>query len=103
MHVGNKTHQPFVSEYFESKQPSAVRLAGLKYAQRTDDVALVNGAIGNVSLPMHPRMIERLKKMAQLLSCAQLDPLSLYNLYTQDQTLIGGDRFSLVHHKPLKG
>ncbi len=66
MHVGNKTHQPFVSEYFESKQPSAVRLASLKYAQRTDDVALVNGAIGNVSLPMHPRMIDRLKKMGQL-------------------------------------
>ncbi len=65
MHVQRGTQQPQVSGYFKGKQPSAVRLASLKYAQREDKVALVNGAIGNVSLPMHPKMFARLQKLGQ--------------------------------------
>lgn len=65
MQVKKDTLQPFVSDYFDKKEPSAVRLASLKYAERKDEVALVNGAIGNVSLPMHPKMIERLQKLGQ--------------------------------------
>lgn len=65
MQVRKETHQPIVSDYFESKSPSAVRLASLKFSEREDEVALVNGAIGNVSLPMHPKMIERLQNLGQ--------------------------------------
>lgn len=56
---------PQMSTYYANKKPSGVRMAHLKYEKRTDDVALVNGAIGNVSLPMHPKMIERLHQVGQ--------------------------------------
>lgn len=56
---------PQMSTYYANKKPSGVRMANLKYEKRTDDVALVNGAIGNVSLPMHPKMIERLHNIGQ--------------------------------------
>lgn len=60
-----KYQEPQISNYYANKKPSGVRLANLKYANRTDDVALINGAIGNVSLPMHPKMIERLHNIGQ--------------------------------------
>lgn len=60
-----KHHQPQISHYYANKKPSGVRMANLKYMNREDDVDLINGAIGNVSLPMHPKMIERLHSVGQ--------------------------------------
>lgn len=54
---------PVMSAHFESREPSAIRVAGLRFAERNDDTRAVNVAIGNVSLPMHPAMIERMKDL----------------------------------------
>ncbi|MBU1974876.1 MAG: aminotransferase class I/II-fold pyridoxal phosphate-dependent enzyme [Nanoarchaeota archaeon] len=49
-----------ISEHFKSRQPSAIRLAQLEFLKRKDGAKAVNVAIGNVSLPMHPAMQERM-------------------------------------------
>ncbi|MCA9750912.1 MAG: aminotransferase class I/II-fold pyridoxal phosphate-dependent enzyme [Gemmatimonadetes bacterium] len=54
---------PVLSELFRTREPSAIRVAGLRFAERGDDTKAVNVAIGNVSLPMHPAMIERLENL----------------------------------------
>ena len=51
---------PRLSDHFRGRSPSAIRIAGIRFAERADDVEAINVAIGNVSLPMHPAMIERL-------------------------------------------
>lgn len=51
---------PALSEHYKNRKPSSIRVAQLKFLERTDGVDDVNVAIGNVSLPMHPAMIERL-------------------------------------------
>lgn len=48
--------EPQLSAHTSSRQPSAIRVASIEFAARTDDTQAVNVAIGNVSLPMHPRM-----------------------------------------------
>ena len=55
---------PKLSSYFESRKPSAIRLAQIEFAKRTDDVDAINTAIGNVSLPIHPAIKERLFNLA---------------------------------------
>ncbi|MBW2522850.1 MAG: aminotransferase class I/II-fold pyridoxal phosphate-dependent enzyme [Deltaproteobacteria bacterium] len=52
---------PPLSAHFASRQPSVIRISQIEFAQRGDDTRALNVAIGNVSLPMHPAMIERLK------------------------------------------
>jgi len=52
-----------MSDHFNSRRPSAIRLAQIEFMKRSDNVEAVNTAIGNVSLPMHPTMRQR---MAQL-------------------------------------
>lgn len=47
------------------RQPSAIRVAGIRFAQRTDTARALNVAIGNVSLPMHPAMARRLASLGQ--------------------------------------
>ena len=54
---------PRLSPHFRDRQPSAIRIAGIRYAERKDDTRAINVAIGNVSLPMHPAMIERLGRL----------------------------------------
>lgn len=54
---------PELSEHFKSRKPSAIRLAQLAFAKRTDGVEAVNTAIGNVSLPMHPAMQQRMDNL----------------------------------------
>jgi len=49
-----------LSSHFKVRQPSAIRLAQIEYAKRTDGVGVINTAIGNVSLPMHPAMQNRM-------------------------------------------
>ncbi len=52
-----------LSAHFLARQPSAIRVAQIRHGERTDGVEAVNVAIGNVSLPMHPAMIERLRRL----------------------------------------
>ena len=52
---------PPLSAHIASRQPSAIRVASIQFAARQDDCQAVNVAIGNVSLPMHPRLQERMK------------------------------------------
>lgn len=52
-----------LSEHFRRRRPSAIRIAGIRFAERNDDVDAVNVAIGNVSLPMHPAMTQRLSRV----------------------------------------
>jgi aspartate aminotransferase len=52
--------KPQMSAHFQSRKPSAIRLAQIRFMERTDNVTAVNTAIGNVSLPMHPAMQERM-------------------------------------------
>ena len=54
---------PKLSAHFASRQPSVIRISQIKFAERTDDTQAINVAIGNVSLPMHPAMIERMRSL----------------------------------------
>jgi aspartate aminotransferase len=56
----------FISEHFQRNKPSPIRIAQiefLKRIQKGEKINEINVAIGNVSLPMHPAMIERLKNL----------------------------------------
>jgi aspartate aminotransferase len=55
--------EPEMSRHFQSRKPSAIRLAQIKFMERKDKVEPVNTAIGNVTLPMHPAMQKRLFNM----------------------------------------
>ncbi|GMU56274.1 MAG: aspartate aminotransferase [Candidatus Xenobia bacterium] len=59
---------PRLSDHFKSRQPSSIRLASIKFAARQDGTQAVNVAIGNVCLPMHPAMIERLHRLERTFS-----------------------------------
>ncbi|HOK48546.1 MAG TPA: aminotransferase class I/II-fold pyridoxal phosphate-dependent enzyme [Sedimentibacter sp.] len=53
--------KPVMSAHFQSRVPSDVRLSQMKYAERKDKPeAVINVAIGNVSLPTNPAMQKRL-------------------------------------------
>ena len=52
---------PIMSAHFESRVPSDVRLAQMKYAERKiKPEAVINVGIGNVSLPTNPAMMNRM-------------------------------------------
>ena len=59
---------PNLSSHFENRLPSAIREAQIIFAQREDknEIQVVNLAIGNVSLPMHPAMQNRLNEMGEI-------------------------------------
>lgn len=49
--------KPVLSAHFESRTPSDVRLAQMKYDERkVKPQAVINVGIGNVSLPTNPAM-----------------------------------------------
>ncbi len=53
--------KPILSAHFESRKPSAVRLAQMKYEERqVKPQAVINVGIGNVSLPTNPAMKKRM-------------------------------------------
>jgi len=54
-----------LSAHFASRRPSVIRAAQFEFAKRKDAIEAVNVAIGNVSLPMHPAMVDRLRRLAQ--------------------------------------
>jgi len=53
-------HKVEISEYYLNRAPSVIRLAQIEFGRRTDRVEAVNVAIGNVSLPIHPAMKQRM-------------------------------------------
>jgi aspartate aminotransferase len=56
---------PVLSAHFASRQPSGIRIAGIRFEQRATPAKALNTAIGNVSLPMHPAMQERLRNLGR--------------------------------------
>lgn len=54
-----------MSEHFQNRKPSPIRAAQLSFLEREDKIDDVNVAIGNVSLPMHPAMINRLRTLGE--------------------------------------
>ncbi|MDW7671097.1 MAG: aminotransferase class I/II-fold pyridoxal phosphate-dependent enzyme [Bacillota bacterium] len=53
--------KPVLSSHFESRKPSDVRLAQMKYDERAvKPEAVINVGIGNVSLPTNPAMMKRM-------------------------------------------
>ena len=54
-------NNPKLSSHFESRTPSDVRLAQMKYEERAvKPEAVINVSIGNVSLPTNPAMMDRM-------------------------------------------
>ncbi len=54
---------PRMSKLFESRKPSVIRMAQLKFEERNDGTEAINVAIGNIPLPMYPAMIDRLHNL----------------------------------------
>lgn len=57
---------PIISDHCINKNPSAIRIAQIKFFDRQasgDKTIAINTAIGNVSLPMHPAMVNRMKNL----------------------------------------
>ncbi len=51
---------PKLSSHFQNRKPSSIRMAQIEFLKRTDKVQAMNVSIGDVSLPMHPKMQERM-------------------------------------------
>ncbi|MGK0467055.1 pyridoxal phosphate-dependent aminotransferase [Clostridium sp.] len=56
-------NKPVLSEHLKKRMPSDVRLGQMRFAERKVKPALVNVAIGNVSLPTNPAMQKRMFAM----------------------------------------
>lgn len=58
-------NEPTISKLFLDRHPSVLRQAKLVYDQRSDrnQVDVINLAIGNVILPIHPAMQQRMKNL----------------------------------------
>jgi aspartate aminotransferase len=61
----SSTSKPQLSAHFQGRRPSVIRVAQFKFFERTDGTEAVNVAIGNVSLPMHPAMIARMRRLGE--------------------------------------
>ena len=57
--------KPLISKHFESRLPSVIRQAQITFSKRKDrkKIKVINVAIGNVSLPMHPKMFKRMSEI----------------------------------------
>ena len=57
---------PSISKHYLEREPSAIRKAQILFNSRENskDIHVINLAIGNISLPMHPIMVERMKSLA---------------------------------------
>jgi aspartate aminotransferase len=51
---------PNLSSHFQNRKPSAIRMAQIEFLKRKDWAKAINVSIGDVSLPMHPKMQERM-------------------------------------------
>ena len=54
--------KPKLSQHYQHREPSAIRQAQITFSQRPDkdQIKVINLAIGNVSLPMHPALQKRM-------------------------------------------
>ena len=54
---------PSISDHYDKREPSSIRKAQILFQSRQDcsNIEVINLAIGNISLPMHPAMLSRLK------------------------------------------
>ena len=52
--------KPVMSNHNLSRKPSAIRMSQIEFNKRTDGTKSINTAIGNVNLPLHPVMIDRM-------------------------------------------
>ncbi|MCV6599471.1 MAG: aminotransferase class I/II-fold pyridoxal phosphate-dependent enzyme [Alphaproteobacteria bacterium] len=68
-----KNNMPRMSKYFDSIQPSAIRLSGLEFSKREDrnEINVLDVSVGNVSLPM-PKILQ--KRMFNL--CNETSPFA---------------------------
>ncbi|QQS39133.1 aminotransferase class I/II-fold pyridoxal phosphate-dependent enzyme [Candidatus Woesebacteria bacterium] len=55
--------KPVFSDHFENIQPSVIRVAQIIFSKRKDGVKAINAAIGNVTLPIHPAMFDKMKHL----------------------------------------
>lgn len=60
--------KPDMSLYFQDRKPSAIRMSQIEFSKRKDSVKSINTAIGNVTLPTHPAMQERMFNLKAELS-----------------------------------
>ena len=58
---------PKISDHYQNRQPSAIRKAQILFNAREDKdkVNVINLAIGNISLPMHPVMIDAMSSLSK--------------------------------------
>ena len=58
---------PSISDHYARREPSSIRKAQILFQSRHDfsNVEVINLAIGNINLPMHPAMISRLKGIGE--------------------------------------
>ena len=58
---------PELSEHYVNRKPSVIRSAQIECGKRLDidSITVINLAIGNINLPMHPSMISRLKGLGK--------------------------------------
>tara|TARA_Y100001934_G_scaffold23213_1_gene25947 strand:- start:482 stop:1771 length:1290 start_codon:yes stop_codon:yes gene_type:complete len=56
-----------LSQHYKNRSPSAIRNAQMEYSNRIDkdSVEVINLAIGNISLPMYPAMIKRMREIGR--------------------------------------
>ncbi len=56
---------PSISKHYQEREPSSIRKAQILFNARKNskNIHVVNLAIGNISLPMHPVMINRMKSL----------------------------------------
>ena len=57
---------PSLSNHFKGRKPSSIRQAQIKFSNREDrkKIKVINLAIGNVSLPIHPSMRKRMENLS---------------------------------------
>ena len=58
---------PSISDHYGKREPSSIRKAQILFQSRQDfsNVEVINLAIGNINLPMHPAMLSRLKGIGE--------------------------------------
>ena len=58
---------PSISEHYKKREPSSIRKAQMLFDSRHDvyEVEVINLAIGNISLPVHPAMLSRLRDLSE--------------------------------------
>ena len=58
---------PRISKHYLDREPSAIRKAQILFNARKDkdQINVINLAIGNISLPMHPVMIDALLSISK--------------------------------------